>query len=79
MLKRMRIMHETGYPLQSACQIWSPSGDDAAPRGSRCAYRKSLDLVEPGTEVSWLRDTYDNSIAILTFQAASNKLALKAR
>jgi Bacterial transglutaminase-like N-terminal region len=34
--------------------------------------------VEPKADVSWLRDTYDNSIAILTFQAASNRLCVES-
>jgi len=32
--------------------------------------------VEPKAEVRWLRDIYDNSIAILTFEEASDKLSI---
>ena len=69
-MKRMRIIHKTEYPLQSACQIWSPSGDDAAPEGHDAHIARACIKVESRAEVSWLRDIYDNSIAILTFQAA---------
>ena len=32
--------------------------------------------IEPKAEVRWLRDIYDNSIAILTFEGASDKLSI---
>jgi len=75
-MKRIRIAHRTEYRYSQPVKfgphralLWPREGHDVHIARSR------LD-VAPGAEVRWLRDIYDNSIAILTFAEPSEKLSI---
>jgi Bacterial transglutaminase-like N-terminal region/Transglutaminase-like superfamily len=77
-MKRMRIIHKTGYFYNRPVKF-DPHRAMMRPREGHDAHiARARVKVEPRAEVSWLRDTYDNSIAILTFQAASDKLSVES-
>src|ERR1700739_2076644 len=77
-MKRMRIIHKTEYFYNQPVKF-GPHRAMMRPREGHDAHiARARVKVEPGAEVSWLRDAYDNSIAILTFQAASSKLSIES-
>jgi transglutaminase-like putative cysteine protease len=77
-MKRMRIIHKTGYFYNQPVKF-GPHRAMMRPREGHDAHiARPWVKVEPRAEVSWLRDTYDNSIAILTFHAASDKLSVES-
>jgi hypothetical protein len=77
-MKRMRIIHKTEYSYNQPVRF-GPHRAMMRPREGHDAHiARARVNVEPRADVSWLRDTYDNSIAILTFQAASNRLCVES-
>jgi hypothetical protein len=77
-MKRMRIIHKTGYFYNQPVKF-GPHRAMIRPRECHEAHiARAWLTVEPKAEVSWLRDANDNSIAILTFQEASNKLSVES-
>jgi Bacterial transglutaminase-like N-terminal region len=75
-MKRIRIIHTTEY-FYNQPVTFGPHRAMMRPREGHDAHIASARAnVEPKAEVRWLRDIYDNSIAILTFEAASEKLSI---
>ena len=61
-MKRMRIIHKTGYFYNQPVKF-GPHRAMMRPREGHDAHiARAWVEVEPKAEVSWLRDTYDNSI-----------------
>jgi transglutaminase-like putative cysteine protease len=78
MMKRIRIIHKTEY-FYNQPVTFGPHRAMMRPREGHDAHiARAWVNVEPKAEVSWLRDAYDNSIAILTFKAASRKLSIES-
>jgi Bacterial transglutaminase-like N-terminal region len=77
-MKRIRIIHKTEYLYKQAVEF-GPHRAMMRPREGHDAHiARSRVSVEPKAEVTWLRDAYDNSIAILTFKGKSDKLSLES-
>ena len=77
-MKRIRIIHKTEYFYNQPVKF-GPHRAMMRPREGHDAHiARAWVNVEPKAEVSWLRDAYDNSIAILTFEAASSKLSIES-
>jgi transglutaminase-like putative cysteine protease len=77
-MKRMRIIHKTEYFYNQPVKF-GPHRAMMRPReGHDARIARAWVKVEPRAEVSWLRDTYDNSIAILTFLTASDTLSVES-
>lgn len=75
-MKRIRIAHSTEYHY-SAPVSFGPHRIMMRPREGHNVRLVSGRLeVEPKAEVRWLRDIYDNSIAILTFAEPSQTLRI---
>ena len=75
-MKRIRIIHKTEY-FYNQPVTFGPHRAMMRPREGHDAHiARARVNVEPKAEVSWLRDVYDNSIAILTFDGKSDKLSI---
>lgn len=75
-MKRLRIVHKTEYHYREAVRfgphrvMMRPrEGHDVRIVGGRLH-------IEPQAEIRWLRDIYNNSIAILTFAEPSERLLI---
>jgi transglutaminase-like putative cysteine protease len=75
-MKRIRILHRTEYHYHQPV-TFGPHRAMLRPREGHDVHivRGRLD-VEPTATVRWLRDIYDNSIAILDFAEPSAKLSI---
>ena len=75
-MKRIRIIHKTEYRYNEPVSF-GPHRIMMRPREGHDVHivRGRLD-VEPAATVRWLRDIYSNSIALLTFSQASEKLSV---
>jgi transglutaminase-like putative cysteine protease len=73
-MKRVRILHETAYHYNQPVSF-GPHRAMMRPREGHDVHivRGRID-VEPAATIRWLRDIYNNSIAILTFAEPSQKL-----
>ena len=75
-MKRMRIIHKTEY-FYNQPVTFGPHRAMMRPREGHDAHiAKARVNVDPKAEVSWLRDVYDNSNAILTFDEKSDKFSI---
>ena len=75
-MKRIRITHNTEYYYHTAV-AFGPHRALVRPREGHDAHIESSALrTEPEAEVHWLRDTYGNSVAVLSFAAPASKLSL---
>jgi transglutaminase-like putative cysteine protease len=75
-MKRLRIIHKTEY-FYNQPVTFGPHQALMRPREGHDAHIARAHVhVEPKAEVRWLHDIYDNSIAILTFERASDKLSI---
>ena len=75
-MKRLRITHKTEYSY-NAPVTFGPHRILVRPREGHDVHIESSRLeINPPAEVRWVRDAYGNSIAILTFSAAADKLSL---
>ena len=77
-MKRIRIIHKTEYLYKQPVEF-GPHRAMMRPREGHDAHiARARVSVEPKAEVTWLRDAYDNSIAILTFKGKSDRLSLES-
>ena len=75
-MKRIRILHETEYQYRQSVKF-GPHRALMRPReGHEVHIARARVSIQPRATVRWLRDTYDNSIAILTFEEHSDKLRI---
>jgi len=75
-MKRIQITHKTEYFYNQPVKF-GPHRAMMRPREGHDAHiARAWVAIEPKAEVRWLRDTYDNSIAILTFAEPSAKLSI---
>ena len=75
-MKRIRITHKTEYHYRTPV-AFGPHRALLRPReGHDVHIASSLLEIEPSANVRWLRDIYDNSVAILTFAEPARKLSL---
>jgi transglutaminase-like putative cysteine protease len=75
-MKRIRIVHKTEYYYNQPV-TFGPHRALLRPREGHDVHIASSRLeVEPKASVSWLRDIYGNSIAVLTFAGPSQKLGI---
>jgi hypothetical protein len=77
-MKRMRILHSTEYLYRQPVKfgphraLMRPrEGHDLHIAGARVS-------IKPRASVRWLRDTYDNSIAIVTFHEQADRLSISS-
>jgi transglutaminase-like putative cysteine protease len=75
-MKRIRIIHKTEY-FYNQPVAFGPHRAMMRPReGHDVHIVRGAVNIEPKAEVRWLRDIYDNAIAILTFAEPSDKLSV---
>lgn len=75
-MKTLRILHSTEYLYHSPV-TFGPHLAMIRPREGHDLHIASARLsVEPAASVRWVRDVYDNSIAVLTFAAPASRLSL---
>jgi hypothetical protein len=77
-MKRMRIQHMTEYLYRQPVKF-GPHRALMRPReGHDLHIARARVSISPMATVRWLRDTYDNSIAILTFNELSDRLSISS-
>jgi len=75
-MKRIRILHRTEY-LYSSPVSFGPHRVLVRPREGHDVHIESSILeIEPVAKVSWIRDTYGNSIANVTFPTQADRLSI---
>jgi len=77
-MKRIRILHKTEY-FYNQPVTFGPHRALMRPREGHDVHivRGAVD-IEPKAKVRWLRDIYDNAIAIVTFEEPSDKLSISS-
>jgi hypothetical protein len=75
-MKRIRILHTTEYRYRQPVKF-GPHRALLRPREGHDLHiaRARVSIVPPAS-VRWLRDAYDNSIAILSFEELSDQLRI---
>ena len=77
-MKRMRIHHMTEYLYRQPVKF-GPHRALMRPReGHDLHIARARVSIIPRATVRWLRDTYDNSIAIVTFDELSDRLSISS-
>jgi transglutaminase-like putative cysteine protease len=77
-MKRIRILHRTEYHYHQPVQL-GPHRLMVRPREGHDAHIESAILeVAPQASTRWLRDVYGNSIAVLTFDQATQLLRVNS-
>jgi transglutaminase-like putative cysteine protease len=77
-MKRIRILHQTEYQYRQPVKF-GPHRALMRPReGHDLHIARARVSIAPRATVRWLRDTYDNSIAILNFEENSDKLRISS-
>ncbi len=77
-MKRIRITHRTEY-LYNSPVTFGPHRMLVRPREGHDVHIESSILeIEPIAKLSWIRDTYGNSIAIATFDSPADRLSILA-
>jgi len=75
-MKRLQITHVTDYFYHSPVQF-GPHRILVRPREGHDVHIESSRLeIQPHADVRWLRDTYGNSIAVLTFTDSADHLSI---
>jgi transglutaminase-like putative cysteine protease len=73
---RLKILHRTYYNFRGLVQL-QPHRLLLRPREGPGLHIESLKLdIAPVAQLRWLRDAYDNSVAIATFGSSSSHLAI---
>ena len=74
----MRILHSTEYLYRQPVKF-GPHRALMRPReGHDLHIARARVSIKPRAAVRWLRDTYDNSIAIVTFDEPSDRLSISS-
>jgi len=77
-MRRIRILHSTEYRYRQPVKF-GPHRALMRPReGHDLHIARARVSIVPTATVRWLRDTYDNSIAILSFEELSDKLTISS-
>jgi transglutaminase-like putative cysteine protease len=77
-MKRLRILHSTEYSYHQPVKF-GPHRALMRPReGHDLHIARARVSIAPRASLRWLRDTYDNSIAIATFDEPSDRLAISS-
>ncbi len=75
-MQRLRIQHETKYQFSTPV-TFNPHRLLIRPRAGHDVHIESSRLyITPANTVKWQRDVFDNSLAVVSFQASSNKLII---
>jgi transglutaminase-like putative cysteine protease len=75
-MQRLRIQHETKYQFSTPV-TFNPHRLLIRPRAGYDVHIESSRLyITPANTVKWQRDVFDNSLAVVSFQASSNKLII---
>jgi transglutaminase-like putative cysteine protease len=76
LMRRLKILHRTYYNFRGPVQL-QPHRLLLRPREGPVLHIESSKLdVEPAAQLRWLRDAYDNSVAIATFASSTAHLAI---
>jgi Bacterial transglutaminase-like N-terminal region len=75
-MKRIRIIHKTEYFYIQSVKFGPHRAMMRLREGHNAHIARAWVDVESKAEVSLLRDVYDNSITILTFDGKSDKLGI---
>src|SRR5580658_10238843 len=75
-MRRLNILHRTYYNFSGSVQL-QPHRLLLRPREGPGLHIEFSKLeIEPAAQIRWLRDAYDNSVAIATFEGATTNLAI---
>lgn len=77
-MRRLKIVHRTYYNFAGTVQL-SPHRLLLRPREGHAVHIESSTLkTTPAATLHWLRDAYDNSVAIAAFDTPANQLAIES-
>jgi transglutaminase-like putative cysteine protease len=75
-MRRLKILHRTYYNFHGAV-VLEPHRLLLRPREGPGLHIESSELdITPAAQLRWLRDAYDNSVAIASFSAPATQLAI---
>ena len=75
-MQRLKILHRTYYNFRGLVQL-QPHRLLLRPREGPGLHIECSKLdISPAAELRWLRDAYDNSVAIATFESQTSQLAI---
>src|SRR5271165_711908 len=75
-MRRLEILHRTYYNFRGAVQL-QPHRLLLRPREGPGLHIELSKLdISPAAQIRWLRDAYDNSVAIATFASPTTQLAI---
>ncbi len=75
-MRRLKILHRTYYNFRGAVQL-QPHRLLLRPREGPGLHIELSKLdISPAAQIRWLRDAYDNSVAIATFASPTTQLAI---
>jgi len=75
-MRRLKILHRTYYNFHSLVRL-QPHRLLLRPREGPGLHIETSKLdIEPAAQIRWLRDPYDNSVAIATFNSSTSHLAI---
>jgi transglutaminase-like putative cysteine protease len=75
-VRRLKILHRTYYNFGGSVQL-QPHRLLLRPREGPGLHIECLKLdIEPAAQIRWLRDAYDNSVAIATFDSPTTRLGI---
>jgi transglutaminase-like putative cysteine protease len=75
-MRRLKILHRTYYNFQAEVQL-QPHRLLLRPREGHGMHIESSHLdISPAATIRWLRDAYDNSVAVATFTSPTRQLAI---
>jgi transglutaminase-like putative cysteine protease len=75
-MRRLKILHRTYYNFRGLVQL-QPHRLLLRPReGPRLHIESSKLDIEPAAQLRWVRDAYDNSVAVASFSSPTSHLAI---
>jgi transglutaminase-like putative cysteine protease len=75
-MRRVKIVHRTYYNFSSPVQLGAHRMHLRPRAGHEMRIESSTLEISPPATVRWLRDVYDNSVAIATFDSTTAQLAI---
>ena len=75
-MRRLKIVHRTYYNFSGPVELGAHRVHVRPRAGHELRIESSTLEISPPATIRWLRDVYDNSVAIATFDSAATQLAI---
>jgi len=77
-MKRIRITHETRYHYHEPVRFGTHRAMMRPREGHDIRIVRGLAQIEPKASIRWLRDVYDNSVAVVDFEEPARQLRIRS-